>query len=308
MPRGYARVSARPATTSSTRIGGPSDSLEDALLRVRAARLNSDPFTAQHMAAYAAFAGITDRKTAQMLHRENVTWDDVNSFAGISDVNCLDYQHFVRLKRAGLTLDDQAAWTHIQDTHHVTVRADTRIKYAEANIRPDTVGPFIVVGLGSTIATTGFTIAALDANLTATQARAWFDEGCTSDTLLTYATTLGLTVGDLRSWKAAAQIDERGIQTTKLSAYLSALKGRLGPSELLIEMFRIAATPAQADAWTAIPIPPARAALYMIAGFSADEWAASADVRAMDDATLHLMRALSDHPAANTTAMLTTSR
>lgn len=113
MPTGFQRHTSGPMRTAGTFVA-PCDDLANAALRANAAGTNPDPFTAEHQAAYYAFASVTDRKDALTLHRGNVTWDDVNAY-GEAGLGFTNYGLMVHLMAAGVTPAVVRTWKAV---HH----------------------------------------------------------------------------------------------------------------------------------------------------------------------------------------------
>jgi hypothetical protein len=84
--------------------------INDSILRTNRQRIsNREPFTAEHRAAYAAFAGITG-KDAIDLHQAGVTWDDVGDYVRIGGLAIDEYSTMMEWGRAGLTPQALQQW------------------------------------------------------------------------------------------------------------------------------------------------------------------------------------------------------
>jgi hypothetical protein len=96
-------------TGRANNFAAPTHDLEDAILRATRAADNPVPFTAEHRAAYAAFCGITDHKSARALHRANVTWDDVHEYTA-QGISVDGFNQMISLRRAGVTPEILHTW------------------------------------------------------------------------------------------------------------------------------------------------------------------------------------------------------
>lgn len=125
---------------SSTFCPTAADPDGDALLKARAATANPERFTAEHRAAYAAFAGITDEKTARMLHRSSVSWDDVDHYTRLG-VGSDAFTQMCDLSRAGISPVVYEVWADLIRSHQV--RKEHIIFYRQRNIRAAQVAAYL---------------------------------------------------------------------------------------------------------------------------------------------------------------------
>lgn len=172
MPRNPgARYSARPIIgRSGAGIPGSTDPDLDQALRLR--RRNPEAFTAEHAAAYAAFAGITDRRTALNLHTHCVDWDAVDAYtaAGVGRDN---FTAMCNLADHGITPAQYLGWADVQlgltrmaDCIHAGLSAAQVKSYLDcipqswwnnarlpdlvtSGMRPGRVEQFILLGVGN---------------------------------------------------------------------------------------------------------------------------------------------------------------
>lgn len=137
MPRGFARHAAGPMRTAGGFVAPVDDTAND-LLRARAQAANPDPFTAEHAAAYYAFASVADRKDAVALWRANVHWDDVNAY-GETGLSFTNYNLMITMMGDGITPAVLRTWkTACSNLPYTAMKVFTK-----AGLTPGQVAPYI---------------------------------------------------------------------------------------------------------------------------------------------------------------------
>jgi hypothetical protein len=280
-----------PLRTASLPFVAAGDDTADALLKARVATANREPFTAEHSAAYAAFAGITDRKTALALHRGNVSFDDVSDYSG-AGVGLTAYRRMIALRADGITPAVLAAWAPLglpDDLLGACVRAD---------LTPDVVRPYLPLFVTSTFSNSGSSADRshipdmVAAGLTAEASLRYTDlsvrtianqillhrKGCTPDVINAYrqATTARVPEDSFLRW------------------YCQSVAACGGPS-LPNAVYATGGSHADVLDWLATGHPVDLVTLFIRAGFTATEVSGSPAIATMSPKTLIGLGSLRGH-------------
>jgi hypothetical protein len=297
-----------PPRTRASAVPGPGNPGEDDILRARRSIQNLDRFTPEHMAAYAAFAGITDRRTAQALHRHHVTWDDVNDYAANDLIGSTSYQDMRLLGSVGVTPAHLNAWTEQfkRDPAHRTANeygvvaaprgltVNVIVAYTIQGITPSQAQPWNAVTFAAhwDPQAIGYLI---KSGVSPDVAEAYVQAGVTQPRVIGPLFRGGCCPETVRAFRRA-----NPQQQNVLAAHGALLLAAKQDQALARAAMRIAADPTVLAAWVATGENPTRIALFLHSGYSPNEWHANPEVRDLDDATLDVMAALFDRHGSET--------
>lgn len=307
MPRGFASAGARPATTRTTVLPGPSHDTEDALLKARLSTLNTTPFTAEHMAAYAAFASITDRKTALDLHRHGVTWDDVNDYPDAGGILASDFATMKRLSLGGLRPAILRDWNQMCSKHlGVPVHPESLIPFVQAGISIEQAEPYYVA-IAAHPNLLGWVpadiVRLVGGNIDVATACEFGLAGIRSPGSVVYLHRNGCrptTVADYA--RAAGKATDTGTFEREFTNLYMSMSAVLDRPALVRVAVANNATHEAALAWNATGESLMRVDLFMKARVSADEWNNDPTVREADAAALAMLAALTGHSGVTVAA------
>ena len=280
----------------SASVPGPSHHIDDAVLKARLATKNQTPFSAEHSAAYAAFAGITSRATALMLHSENVGWDAVNDYTATDLVGATQYTTMVALMQAGVTPADLSKWDRLIAPHSLGTRVSEVLIYAQANLSPADVARHVKArtpGRGAPIPWDAAAITVfVKAGLSPARIGEWEAAGVIKADHVSTLERLGCTPALAEAYMARVHRNTREVvrRFTVLLAATSQCQ------TLARAAFQVNATLDEVSAWRKTGLPTEQAARFVSAQVSAHEWVSDPTIRAADDATLDMLAALSPHP------------
>lgn len=293
MRTGYAAVMPAPAvrTYRGPAIPGPSHDTEDAILKARLARANTEPFTAHHMAAYAAYAGISDRTTALKLHRGSVTWDDVDAYSATGLIKPTSYTLMIELASLALTPAKVKAWQQVLLPRRGNgVLAEIRL-YAATDLTRTEVATYMADPIGQNMKARDV-IELLGAGVRIDDYHQWrsvdvqnidaiavlHQHGCTpalANHLLTDPT-----IGHYRDG-------------TQLALHCLRLTRTCTPDPHLLRAGLLThASGEDVRAWHLTGLDPQRAALFMSAGYATSDWTDNPQVRTADNDSLAMLAGL----------------
>lgn len=286
----------RPATTRSVSVMGPGDPLGDDLLRARQSRLNTAAFSAEHGAAYAAFAGITDRATAMMLHRHGVDWDDVNAYAATS-VPISAYKAMCDLSVAGVRPADVTAWDKVAQRIDRAIYPHDMIAFAQVDLTVTQTEPYLA-HLPTRQLPPYVTADLIKHQISVGRFDAYQRAGITTARNMVILASLGCRPKYVFDYK---RHHGRVNEADYLRAYNCA-RVHSGRLHEITHEFVTAGTPeADIDGWAASTETPTRVTLFVRAGISHHEWVSDPTVRDATDHTIALLAAfrarLGDTPA-----------
>lgn len=297
MPRGFSTHAAGPMRTAGG-FAAPVDEVANATLRARAATTNTERFTAEHMAAYHAFASVTDRKDALALHQGFVTWDDVNEY-GAAGMPFTNYRLMVEIRRNGVTPAVLRTW-----------------KAVHSNLPYSAIGVFTKAGLTTNQAAPYFlrdgdaapAVAPVDLDkipelisrgITATDAHQYRNAGIARATDMLVLHRAGCRPHIVVAHRANLS---RTPSTTAFpkdfTAYYRNMDQWVGSNTALVHaLVTVNATVADGQAWMAAGVPVDRVGLLVLAGVSPTEYL-DAPYLAENPETLAAMAALRGHAVA----------
>lgn len=295
MPKSPAgRYSARPATTRSTMLPGAGDTGADDLLRARQTTLNTTRFTAEHMAAYAAFAGITDRPIALDLHRHHVDWDAVNGYTA-HGVEATAYETMKSLAAAGVTPDLLQQWRALRHPYSTQPRFTSIAYYAQAGLTPTQVQPYLVNPYTATLSDqyiAAFAVRGIDSDAVGN----WKMVGIETPSTVGLLVESGCDPSVVRDFTTRNRRSTRwGVERAFTKVYTAIARAAQNPA-LTKAALRCGATAEEVTGWRATDLPVDRIADYLNAGIHVTEWHADPTVREVDTATLHMLAAMQGHP------------
>lgn len=294
--------------TRSTRLPGPGSDIDDNILKARQAPLNKEPFTSEHRAAYAAFAGITDRALALDLHRHHVTWDDINAFASVAGVDPTDYATMKRLRLDGIPASSLHEWRQMALRRSLDLTAESLAVFVTNNVSVDVVETYYDI----VDATPGVQWATADItcfitnNIAPAPAAAFARAGIQNSANVVYLDRAGCKPETVNAVLQSRYINEPSPDAaSEFERDFVARYRRMAAALDRPPLVRVAiannASVAQAQAWNQTGETLKRIDLFLKAGISADEWTSDTTVRAADEDTLTVLAALAGttpHPSA----------
>jgi hypothetical protein len=255
----------------------------DALARARAAAANDERFTPEHAAAYAAFAGITDRQIALSLHRAQVTWDDVDGYCA-HGVGTHDYQQMITLRTAGVSPAVLGAWREVGlAVQHLPAAV-------RAGITPAVARPYLQVdeqaGVVPLADRADLLAQVIEAGLSPCRVGFYRRYGVPVPEMIVLH-RLGCRPKVVRAW-------QRGRGLTRPVGFLQEYRSarQAGEAALVNAVLRAGGRASDVHAWAALGLAPAQVRLLFEAGFAPQEVAAQPQIAAADEQTLRAFAAL----------------
>lgn len=279
-------------------VPGPSHDTEDAILKARMERINTEAFTAQHMAAYAAFAGIDDRATALKLHRGSVTWDDMDAYSATGLIKATSYDLMITLTSLGLTPAKVKAWQRVLLPRRGTgVVLDEIRLYAATDLTRTQVGTYMADPTGQHLPAR-YVIELLNAHVLIEDFHQWHAAGVQNVNALVVLHQHGCSPALARHLLTDPTIGHYS-DATKLALHCLRLTRTCNPDPHLLRAGLLTHASAEdVRAWHQCDLDPHRAALFMSAGYAATDWDTNPLVRDADDASLAMLAGLRGHRPA----------
>lgn len=278
--------------TRSAMVPGAGNAAEDAILLARLAAVNMTPFTAQHGAAYAAFTGITDRKTAMRLHRAHVHWDDVHAYDATGLIDPAHYDLMVELRTAGLKPSRVVKWRDLLERYRFSgpFIIESIQSLHSTGKTPTQVEPYLVEATrpGAVPWTVDTIVLLVRHTIDPQQARQWVAIGVLNPALMASLNGLECSPAFVSPWvtstlgQTQAPITPTDFERAYRPLFLVAQhNSRLAQAALVART-----EPALLRAWLATGCDPTRIGLYLLARIGLDEWLNEVTVREMPEDTL----------------------
>ena len=293
MPRGFSSH-----TTGPMRTGGgftaPVNDAADATLRANAQRTNSEPFTPEHVAAYHAFANVTDRKDALALHQGHVSWDDVNEY-GETGMSYTNYRLMIEVRRDGVTPAVLRTWKAV----HTNLSYAAIGAFTKAGLTPAQVTPYILAHGTSPAPITPVDFTTIPDLITrgvsATRAHHYRAAGIPRATEMIVLHRAGCRPRVVYANRATLDRPLPGHFATRFVIYYCKMARAAGNNTALVHaLVTVNATVTDAAAWKDTNAPADRVGLLLLAGITPTEYTANPHL-ADDAETLAAMAALRGH-------------